>query len=196
MSEQFNMADIDVYADRAVEKITILARKAARFATAILAFVVVACVGSFLLGWAALDDSRNVWLVLGGFFGVWALGAALLGRWRIGSVNRHLPGLATELRGLLSQGRSAGSHVIEAFVVEEADGNSRFAARLDNAGAVGLGRTMWGFKGAVGTGTQAFGRLTATVTALTSYPVLALVAVLISLVFLALVPVFLLLLVF
>lgn len=190
------LGDLDAYAARATERIGILARRATRFATAVLLFVVVAVVGGFLLGYAALDGSRNVWLVLGGFFGVWALGAALIGWWRIGAARRHVPELTAEFRSMLGQGRQAGSRVLETFVVTDADGNEHFEARLDSTSTIGMGRTLWGYKGLVGTGTEAFGRLTATITALTSYPLLALVAVLISLVFLALAPVWLLVLLF
>lgn len=192
----FNVSDIDALAARATERITMLARRAAKFSTGVLLFVACAVIGSFLLGYAALDGRRNVWLVLGGFFGVWALGAALIGRWRVGSVQRHVPELTNEFRSLLGQGRQAGAGMLETFVVTDADGNEHFAAQLDHSSAVGVGRTLWGYKGLVGSGTEAFGRLTATITALTSYPMLALVAVLISLVFIALVPIWLLVLVF
>lgn len=182
MYESFSMAELDAYATRAVAHVTALATRASRFAGLIAVFVVVVCVGSFLMGLQALDGGRNVWIVLGGFFGAVAVGSALIGWWRLGSVKRHVPELATEVRNLLGQGRQAAT-LIETFQVSDADGTVHYQARLDSSGAVDVTRTLWGLKGVVGTGTETFARLTATITALTSYPVLALSSVLISLVF-------------
>lgn len=195
MNESFSMADLDAYATRAVTQVTALARRAARFASAVAVFVVVSCVGSFLLGLSALDDRRDAWMTIGWFFGVVGVGAALLGRWRIGSVKRHVPELAAEVRSLLTQGHQA-TQLIDTFSVRDASGTEHYQARLDSAGAVEVSRTLWGLKGLVGTGTNTFARLTATITALTSYPLLALVSVLISLVFLAWAGIFALILVF
>lgn len=195
MSEHFSMGDIDQYAGRAVAHVTALARRASRFASVIAVFAVVCCVGGFLLGLAALDDTRNVWIVIGGFFAVVGAGAALLGRWRVGSVKRHVPELADEVRALLTQGQQA-TVLIDTFQVTDPDGTQHYQARIDNAGAVEVSRTLWGLKGVVGAGTQTFSRLTATITALTSYPLLALMAVLISLVFLGCAAIFALLLLF
>lgn len=189
------MADIDQYATRAVAQVTALARRASRFASLIALFAVVSCVGGFLLGLAAFDDGRNVWIAIGGFFAVVGAGAALLGRWRVGSVKRHVPELADEVRTLLTQGRQA-TQLIDTFQVTDADGTQHYQARIDGAGAVEVSRTLWGLKGIVGTGTQTFARLTATITALTTYPLLALMAVLISLVFLGLSAIFALVLLF
>ncbi len=75
MHEQFSMAELDAYSSRAVAQVTALARRASRFASLIAAFVVVSCVGGFLLGLAALDRTRNAWIVIGGFFAV--VGAGL-----------------------------------------------------------------------------------------------------------------------
>lgn len=188
------MADLDQYSGRAVAQVTALARRASRFASWIAAFAVVSCVGGFLLGLAAFDDDR-VWTVIGGFFAVLGAGAALLGRWRVGSVKRHVPLLADEVRALLSQGGQA-TQLIDTFQVTDADGTQHYQARIDGAGAVEVSRTLWGLKGVVGTGTETFARLTATITALTSYPLLALMAVLISFVFLGLSAIFALVLLF
>ncbi len=195
MSEPFSMAQLDIYTTRAVSQVTALARRAARFAAVIAIWVIVVCVGSFLLGLAALDDRENVWIVIGGFFAVVAVGAALLGWWRVRAVKRHVPELAGEVRSLLAQGRQATA-LIDTFQVTDEDGTRHYQARLDSSGAVDVTRTLWGLKGVVGTGAQTAARLTATVSALTSYPVLALVSVLISLVFVCWAAIFALLLLF
>ena len=185
----FDAGDLEEHARRAVAQIAGLARRAARFATTILVFTVASCVIGFVLGWQAFDGSTG-WAVLGGFFAVVAIGAALIGRWRVGSVKRHVPALVDEMKGLLFYFHQATTEVIDTFVVEHPDGTHHYEARVDGTGAFDLGRTMLGYRGMVGDGTQAFGRLTATITALTSYPILALTAVLISLVFVGLSVIF------
>jgi len=189
------MAELDTYSSRAVAHVTVLARRASRFAALVALFAVVSCVGGFLLGLTALDGGRNAWEVIGGFFAVVGAGAALLGWWRVGSIKRHVPELATEVRSLLAEGKRA-TELIDTFQVTDDDGTQHFQARIDSSGAVDVTRTLWGLKGVVGTGTQTFARLTSTITALTSYPLQALMAVLISLVFLGCSAIFALMLLF
>lgn len=181
----FDPADLDRHAARAVEQITALAKRATRFASRIALFSVIASGGGFLLGLAAFDSSTG-WIVIGGVFAAISIGAALLARWRVGSVKRHVPQLVGEIRTLLGQGRQAGTQVIETFAVQSPDGTLHYEADIGSAGAIGLGRTMLGYRGLIGGGTETFARLTSTITALTTFPVLALIAVLTALVFLGL----------
>ena len=53
----------------------------------------------------------------------------------------------------------------------------------DGGSAIVLSRQMYGFKRIVGSGLESSARLTATVTAITSFPALVLAAILISMVF-------------
>jgi hypothetical protein len=176
------MSEIEELVQRAVDTITMIAGKASSFATKLLVVVAVICTGGFLLGAAALSGgAQQVWIVLGMVFGAIAVGGAILARWRVGSVKRHVPELADEVRSLISDGTSTGKTVIESFVVDT-DGNGR-SAGYNSGSAIVLSRQMYGFRGLVGSGMESSARLTAAVTALTSFPLLVLAAIGITLVF-------------
>jgi hypothetical protein len=193
---EFSAADLDAYASRAVDKITTLARRASRFGTIVLLFAVLACGVGFLLGLQAFGSDSTGWWIIGGFGVVVGVGSALLGRWRLGSVKRHVPELVGEVRTMLTDGRQAGARLIDTFVVTDPQGAERFEARIDSSNGIELTRTLWGYKGLVGSGTQAFARLTSAVSALTSYPLLALLSVLTALGFCGLSVIFLLVIAF
>ena len=177
------MSEIDELVRRTVDMVTMIAKKAARFSTKLLLGVVFVCVAGFLLGVAALSSGiQQVWIVLGLVFGSIAIGSAFVARWRVGSIKRHVPELANEVRSLLSEGKDSTRTVIETFAVEaDSDGGSDVSE--DGGSAIVMSRQMYGFKGLVGSGLERSARLTAAVTAITSFPWLVLVAVLISMVF-------------
>lgn len=176
------MSDIDQIVRRTVDSVTAMATRAGRFATRILLLVVVICVGGFLLGVAALDGGiQTVWIVLGIVFGALAIGWAFVARWRVGSVRRHAPELADEVRSLVSDGKAAGRTVVETFVVDD-DVDPESGTPADGS-AIVMSRQMYGFRGALGSGLESSARLTAAVTALTTFPLLVLGAVVISIVF-------------
>lgn len=174
------MSELDELVQRTVETVTMIAAKAARFSSKILIGSAIVCGGGFLLGMAALSGGiEAVWIVLGVVFGSIAVGGALLARWRVGSVKRHVPALAAELRTLISDGTDSTRTVIETFTVDgdgQPDGSGGSSALV-------LSRQMYGFRNLVGSGAESSARLTAAVTAITSFPVLVLGAILISMVF-------------
>lgn len=175
------MSDIDQIVRRAVDTIAMIAAKAAAFSTRILLATTVVCVGGFLLGVAALSGGiETVWIVLGIVFGALAIGAAAIARWRVGAVRRHVPELVTEIRTLMTEGRDSTRTVIETFAVDPDDDGQAGAA---DGSAIVLSRQMYGLRGAVGGGLEQAARLTAAVTALTTFPALVLMAIAISLVF-------------
>jgi len=177
------MSELDELVRRTVDMVTMIAGKTARFATKLLLGVVVVCVAGFLLGVAALSGGiQQVWIVLGLVFGSIAIGSAFVARWRVGSVKRHVPELANEVRSLLSEGKDSTRTVIETFAVD-ADGDGTRDVFEDGGSALVLSRRMYGFRGIVGSGVESSARLTAAVTAITSFPALVLVAILISMVF-------------
>ncbi len=178
------MSEIDDIVQRVVHGVTTIAGKAARFSTRLLLITSVICVGGFLLGVAALSGGiRTVWIVLGIFFGAIAIGGAFLARWRVGSVKRHVPELADEVRTLVSEGRETGRTVIETFVIDgDGDGDGERGGFASGSALV-VGRQMYGFRGTVGSGLESSARLTAAITALTSFPGLILAAIAITLVF-------------
>ena len=176
------MSEIDELVQRTVDTVTMIAGKAAGFATKLFIGAAVVCIGGFLLGIAALSGGiQTVWIVLGIVFGAIAIGGALVARWRVGSVKRHVPELADEVRTLISDGKQTSRTVIESFVVD-ADGDGERDG-FSGGSAIVMSKQMFGFKNVVGSGLESSARLTAAVTALTSFPGLVLAAIGISIVF-------------
>jgi hypothetical protein len=178
------MAEIDELVRRTVATVTMIADRAAAFATKLFLGAAIVCVGGFLLGVAALSGGiEKVWIVLGIVFGTIAVGGALLARWRVGSVRRHVPELAAEVRTLIAEGKDTTRTVIDSFVVD-ADGDGDGGRDGFSGGsAIVMSRQMYGFRNVVGSGLESSARLSAAVTALTSFPGLVLGAIAISLVF-------------
>lgn len=189
------MSDVESAVRRSVIGIDRFARAMSRWATRILAVTVVVCGGGFLLGLAALDGGiETVWAVLATVFGAIAIGAAIIARWRVGAVRRHLPELAAEVRSLVTAGDSSAQAVIETFAIDPDDTSA--AGRGDGApgdgSAIVWSRRVYGMRGVA---TDGFGRATrlgAAVAALTTLPLLVLLAIAISIVFTGCALVFLL----
>ena len=189
------MAEIDELVRRTVATVTTIADKAAAFATKVLVVAAIICVGGFLLGVAALSGGiQTVWIVLGIVFGSIAVGGVLVARWRIGSVKRHVPELADEVRTLLRDGRPGSRAVIDTFVVDpDTDvgtgiGPRPGTERVDrgvrtDGSAILMTRQMHGLRNVSGAGLEGTTRLAAAVTALTTFPFFLLGAMVISLVF-------------
>jgi hypothetical protein len=161
--------------DRAVATITRLAHKVTRAATLLLVGSVVICVGSFLLGLGALSGGiESVWIVLAFFFGAIAIGCAARARMRIGRVRKHIPEIASDIRMLVADGRS---DVVTIVIPDE---------ELRSGSALELSRGM--------SGSESVRRVTAqglansanfadALRAITTFPWLAIVTVLITSVF-------------
>ena len=162
-------------ADRALATITQLAHKVTRAATLLLVGSIVICVGSFLLGMAALSGGiESVWIVLGFVFGAIAIGCALRARMRIGRVRRHIPAIASDIRGLVADGRSD----VITIVLRDED--------LASGGALELSRgmsTMEGMRNVSSQGLANSANFADAVRAITTFPWLAIVTILITSVF-------------
>jgi hypothetical protein len=170
------MAEIDELVRRSVQTVTLIAQKASAFATRLFLTVAVICVGGFMLGVAALSGGiEQVWIVLGIVFGSIAVGGAFLARWRVGSVRRHVPELAAEVRTLISRGDESSRTVIDTFAVGDDE--------LSGGSAIMLSRQMNGFRTVSGPTSETSPRLSAAIKAITSFPVLMLGAIAISFVF-------------
>jgi hypothetical protein len=168
--------DIDAMVERTIRTLTAIAHRVTRYATALLAAVAAIAIGSFLLGLAALSDGiRTVWIVLGIVFAAIAIGAAVTARWRLGRIRKHVPAIAGEVRALIADGKGQTQLIIQEFQ----DGDDDSAAES----AIVVSRRLYGLRGVVGHGTEGAARLTDAVTAITSFPGLALVAVGITIVF-------------
>lgn len=172
------MSEIDPLVSRTIDTVSMIAETVTRFARKLLIGVLIICVGGFLLGVTALDGTaRTIWIALAGVFGAIAIGGPLLAIWRVGSVKRHVPELVDEIRSLVSSGHETGRTVIEVFDVDHPDRPS------NGQSAMVLTRQVYGLRGAVGSGLEGSARLTAAVTALTSFPGLVLAAIGITFVF-------------
>lgn len=165
----------DGLVDRAVATITRLAHKVTRAATLLLIAAIVICVGSFWLGMEALSGGiETVWIVLAFFFGAIAIGCALRARLRIGRVRRHIPAIAGDIRNLVADGRSD----VITIVVQDDD--------LASGGPLELSRGMSGMEGMRRVSSQGLANsanFADAVRAITTFPWLAIVTILITAVF-------------
>ena len=179
----FGFDDLDRLARRAVESVMHLVRRANALAGGVLMFAVVASVGGFLLGLAALSGGiRTVWIALGGFFMVVAIGAVAIAMLRLRSVRKSADTLVTEVRELIGGDRANQRVVID--TVESTHGNQ-------DDGVVQLSREFFSIRGAIGNRVGQFRELASAVTAVTTFPGLVALATLVSFVFLGLAAIFL-----
>jgi hypothetical protein len=162
-------------ADRALATITRLARTVTRAATLLLLATIVICVGAFLLGLEALSGGiESVWIVLAFFFGAIAIGCAARARFRIGRVRRHIPEIAADIRGLVADGRS---DVITIVIPDD---------QLATGSALEVSRGMSGMEGMRRVNSQALANsenFADALRAITTFPLLAIVTLLITSVF-------------
>jgi hypothetical protein len=160
-------------ADRAVATITRLAHKVTRAATLLLVASIVICVGSFLLGLEALSGGiESVWIVLAFFFGAIAIGCALRARFRMGRVRKHIPEIANDIRALVADGRT---DVIEVVVRDDDLGSALELSR-------GMSSTE-GMRRVASQGLANSANFAQAVRAITTFPWLAIVSILITSVF-------------
>jgi hypothetical protein len=108
------MADVDALARRAVDVASTFARRAGRLAVATALFVAVIALITYVIGLNALSGSaRSTWIILGGAMVVVAVGAPLLAWWRLWSARRHADELVDEVRRLITGNADARRVVIE-----------------------------------------------------------------------------------
>ncbi len=171
----FGRDDLDRLAQRAVDAVLRLVRRAAALARGVLLFTIVCAVGSFLLGIAALSGGiERVWIVLGGFFAVLAIWAILTALLRLRAVRRGADALFGEVRALISGSEQTERTVIE--TVESADG-------AGNEGLVVMSRQFSSMQHAIGDRVDQFRGLASALSAVTSFPGLVALAILVSFVF-------------
>lgn len=164
--------DIDALVGRAAAGIGRIAGKVAKYSAVTLALATVVCIGSLLLGIAALSGGiETVWIVLAIVFAAIAIGGPLVALWRALSARRHAPEILSEVRALAT-GRPDGREVIETFVVEE-DGQS----------TVVLARRTSGLGGAARSAPGQAPRLAAATSGLAAFPFQILVTLIVTSVF-------------
>jgi hypothetical protein len=174
----FGRDDLDALAERAVDSILRMVRRANAFAGGVLIFAIVACVGGFLLGYAALSDGmQTVWVVLGGFFAILAIGCVVVAMWRLRSVRQLSAQLGDDLRSLIGADRNTERTVIETIEVSEAS---------EEESALVVSRQFYAMQDAAGDRLRNYTSVATALHAVTSFPFLMVSAALISFVFLGL----------
>jgi len=179
---------VDQLADRAVDVLLGLLRRANALAGGVLIFAVVACLGSYLLGIAALSGgARTAWIVLGGVGVVWAIGAVLLAMWRLAMVRRGSDALVGEIRNFIGGDAEAERTVLETVEVSEVSGDESI---------VDVSRQFFTMRDGVAQQSGNFVELSLALRSLTSFPALMALAVVIGFAFALVSLIFLLILIF
>lgn len=182
----FGRDDLDRLAQRAVDTVLLLVRRASSLATGVLIVSVVCCIGGFLLGIAALDGgARSVWVALGGAFAFIGVGAVSVALLRLRSVKRGAANLVAEVRSLIGGDRRSERTVID--TVESVDASGGAAGN----GVVAVSRQFFSLKNELGGRIGQFRQLGLALTAVTSFPGLIALATLITFVFAGLSVIFL-----
>jgi hypothetical protein len=170
-------------AQRAVDAVLRMVRRANALAGGILVVAVFVCVGSFALGLAALSDGiRSVWIVLGGFFVVVGVGSVVLAIVRLWGIRRTSRQLVEEVTALIRGDRGNERIVIE--TIEASDAASQESALVASRGFFTMQQSV------VTAGR--FVALNAALRAITTFPALILLSALVMLVFAGLGLIFLL----
>jgi hypothetical protein len=114
------VVEIDALARRAVAAVTGLARRATGLATGLAVLVGLVAAAAYLLGLAGLQGrTRSAWVVVGAALIVIAVGAPLLAAWRLRRIRTHSAALYEDVRTLLTRDAEAQRVVIETVEVQE-----------------------------------------------------------------------------
>jgi hypothetical protein len=155
-------------AERAVDAFMTLVRRGTALAVGTFAIVVFVCVGAFALGVAALDDGMEVvWIVLGGFGAFVAIGSVALAMFRLWAIKQLSTQLVEEVYALVSSDARSERVVIE--TVESSDG-------VQDQSAVVMSRQFFTMQDSMVGKAGQFVALTAALRAVTSYPLLMVLA--------------------
>ncbi len=170
-------------AQRAVDSMLTLVHRGTRLAFGTLIIVVVVCVGGFALGVAALSDGiETVWIIVGGFAALLAIGAVALAMFRLWVITRLGTALVTDVQRLITSDPRSERVVIE--TIEASDG-------VQDQSAMVMSRQFFTMSNTVGTAGQ-FTALAVALKSVTTFPLLILLGVAISVGFVGLGLLFLL----
>jgi hypothetical protein len=183
------MTDVNALARRAVDVALTFARRAGRLAVGTAMFVSVVALSTYLVGLAALSGSaRSAWVLIGGALVIVAIGAPLLAWWRLLRVRRHANDLVDDVRRLIAGNPEAERVVIDTVEAQPSPAGSP-SGRQD---LMVVGTQQFYRLRTISVGTSNLRQLPAAMYALTSFPVLLAIALMMTLVFAALGFVFLL----
>jgi hypothetical protein len=158
-------------ANRAVDSLLTLVRRGTRLAIGTLLIVSVVCVGSFALGIAALSDGiETVWIIFGGFAAFVAIGSVMLAFFRLWAIGRLGTELVTEVQQLIAGDPRSERVVIE--TIEASDG-------VQDQSAAVMSRQFFSMSNTVGTAGQ-FTALAVALKSVTTFPLLLLLATVIT----------------
>jgi hypothetical protein len=182
--------DVNVLARRAVDMAITFARRAGRLAVGTALFVSVVALSTYLIGLAALSGSaRNAWVLIGGVLVIVAVGAPLLAWWRLRRVRRHANELVDDVRRLISGNPEAERVVIDTVEAQPAPTTS--PGGRQELMVVGTQQQFYRLR-TISVGATNLRQLPGALYALTSYPILLGISLLLTLVFAALGFIFLL----
>ena len=136
-----------------------------------MVIVVVVCLGGFALGLAALSDGiETVWIIFGGFAAFVAISAVALAMFRLWAITRLGTALVTDVERLIAGDPRSERVVIE--TVEASDG-------VQDQSAVVMSRQFFTMSDTVGTAGQ-FTALAVALKSVTTFPLLILLATVIT----------------
>jgi hypothetical protein len=183
------MSDVNALARRAVDVAIRFARRAGRVAVGTALFVAVVALSTYLIGLAALSGSaRSAWVLIGGALVIVAVGAPLLAWWRLFRVRRHANELVDDVRRLIT-----GNPEAERVVIDTVEAQPSPTASPSGRQELMVAGTQQFYRlRTISVGTANLRQLPGAMLALTSFPALLAVALLLTLVFAVLGFVFLL----
>ncbi len=158
-------------ATRAVDSLLTLVHRGTRLAFGTLVIVAIICLLGFALGIAALSDGiETVWIVFGGFAAFVAIGSVALAMFRLWAVTRLGTALVTEVERLIAGDPRSERMVID--TVEASDG-------VQDQSAMVMSRQFFSMSDTVGKSGQ-FGALAVALKSVTTFPLLILLATVIT----------------
>ena len=158
-------------AQRAVDSLFTLVARGTRLAVGTLLVVVVVCVGGFALGIAALSDGiETVWIIFGGFAAFIAIGSVVLAMFRLWAITKLGSALVSDIERLIVGDPRSERVVIE--TVEASDG-------VQDQSATVMSRQFFTMSQTVGSAGQ-FGALAVALRSVTTFPLLLLLATVIT----------------
>ena len=158
-------------ATRAVDSLLTLVHRGTRLAFGTMIIVIVVCVGCFALGIAALSDGiETVWILFGGFAAFVAIGAVVVAMFRLWVITRLGAALISDVERLIAGDPRSERVVIE--TIEASDG-------VQDQSAVVMSRQFFTMSDTVGTAGQ-FTALAVALRSVTTFPLLILLATVIT----------------
>jgi hypothetical protein len=158
-------------AARAVDSLLTLVRRGTRLAFGTLLIVVVVCVGGFALGIAALSDGiETVWIIFGGFAAFVAIGSVMLAMFRLWAITQLGTALVSDVERLIAGDPRSERVVID--TVEASDG-------VQDQSAMVMSRQFFTMNDTVVKAGQ-FSALAVALKSVTTFPLLILLATVIT----------------